>query len=127
MGKGGGPPRPPPSCQVLAHLVTIDSVFLCLRKAKASDAWFWGATVGAGRGNGVAHTAIRQPASIAAVQVPELPGRVELAHLGNLSLVVLAGLLGLLQGELVQVSQVVHLPCGERQSACHWGGHAQHS
>lgn len=78
----------------LAHLVTVDSKFPSLGKAKTSDSCFWWATVGPGRSDGVAHAAIRQPAGIAAVQVEELPCRVELTHLGNFSLVILARLLG---------------------------------
>lgn len=51
----------------------------------------------AGCGNGVPHTAVRQPPPVTAIQLGKLPGGVELPHFGNGSPVVATCLSGLLE------------------------------
>lgn len=78
-------------------------------EAEAADTGLRGATIGPGCDNGVADTAICQPAGTAAVQPRELPGGVELPHPGDLGPCILAALLGLLQRHPSQAVQVENL------------------
>lgn len=102
------PGRNPPHS--LSLLVAEDPKPALAGEAKAAHAGLRGAAVGTGFGDGVADTAIRQPASIAAVQPVEFPRGVEVSHLGNLSASILARLLGFLQRHSGWVFQVENLP-----------------
>lgn len=106
-----------PGWHQLAWAVAIDAIVAALWvwEAKASDTRLHRPTVGTRVSHWVAGTAICQPPSIAAVQATELPGGKELAHLGDLGAIFLAGLLCLCQRQLLRVLQVVHLSCGMRE------------
>lgn len=113
------------AAQILAWAVAVDTVQAALRvwEAEAPDSRLRGPAVGTGMSHRVAGAAICQPASIAAVQATELPGSKELAHLGNLGTIFLAGLPGLLQRQLLGVLQVVHPPWGKVGHEC-WAAEA---
>ena len=98
----------------LARSVAIDAILAAMWvwETEASDPRLQGPTVVTCVSHRVAGTAICQPTSVATVQAVELPGGKELAHLGDLGIVFLAGLLCLCQCQLLRVLQVVHLPCG---------------
>lgn len=69
--------------------------------------------------DGVADTAIRQPARITAVVSQKFPGSEDLAHFGNLSTIVETSLHRFIIGQLGGVDQVVKTACGggERERA----------
>lgn len=68
-------------------------------------------TLRPGDGDGVAHAAVRQPAVIAAVQ-PLPPGGKQLSRRSQDGVVLLALVLGLLQGEFIAEGRIENLACG---------------
>lgn len=87
----------------------VDTVQLVLLVGEADKAHggLAGAAALAGPRDGVAYTAVRQPARVAAVIAQQLPGCEDLPHLGDLGAVLQACLHGLVVGQLGGVDQVV--------------------
>ena len=65
--------------------------------------------------DGVADTAVRQPACIATVISQKFPGSEYLAHFSNLSTIIETSLHRFVVGQLGGVDQVVESACGEKE------------
>lgn len=112
-GHGGGTNAQLATLLTLALAVTVDTIAgVWVWEAECPYSWLGGPTAGTWVNYGVAGTSIRQPASITAIQAAELPSSKELAHRSDLCTILLAGIPGLRQCQLLRVLQVVHPPCG---------------
>lgn len=99
---------------VNVRLVAVNPMLLLRRReAKAPHSRLWRAAVASWPADGVANAAIGQPASLAVVQPCKLPGRVKLAHFGDLCPGLLTGKLCLRQSHLVWGLQIEDFPWGK--------------
>lgn len=82
-------------------LITIDPELQVLRReAKTAHPWLKGATVSPRLCDWITNTSVGQPSPIAAVESRQLPGSVDLAHLGDLTSTTGTGLDGLREVQL---------------------------